>query len=196
MLILAKVKFDLRDPDELYFAQREIEALLNTKTRFIKTIASLFKESPFNLLGEEVIHLISRLVYMGEAQGFLADIPATDIISVVKKATFFREMYAIFEAENDDQVLNLLKKIGISVKREQLKTEKIEPNLYTQIFMKDLTNGNRLITVRFLPFQTIFEYVTEVKKLPAAVFRPKNNENWQTYLKKKKQGLKKAYRNY
>jgi len=192
MLILAKVKFDLRDPDELYFAQREIEALLNTKTRFIKTIASLFRESPFNLLGEEVIHLISRLVYMGEAQGFLADIPATDIISVVKKATFFREMYAIFEAENDDQVLNLLKKIGISVKREQLKTEKIEPNLYTQIFMKDLTNGNRLITVRFLPFQTIFEYVTEVKKLPAAVFRPKNNENWQTYFKEKEAGIEKG----
>uniref|UniRef100_A0A7C6EAN5 Uncharacterized protein n=1 Tax=candidate division WOR-3 bacterium TaxID=2052148 RepID=A0A7C6EAN5_UNCW3 len=88
MLILAKVKFDLRDPDEIYFAQREIDALLDTKTKFIKTIATLIKDKPFNLLDEEVIHLITRLVYMGEGQGFLADIPLTNITSVVKRPTF------------------------------------------------------------------------------------------------------------
>lgn len=62
MIVLAKVKFDLRDPDELYFAQREIERLLETKVKLIITIASLFKEKPFNLLDDDVIHLISRLV--------------------------------------------------------------------------------------------------------------------------------------
>ena len=66
MFCLAKVKFDLRDPDELYFAQREIDSLLGTKTKFIKTIAYFVKERPFNLLDEEVVHLITRLVYMGE----------------------------------------------------------------------------------------------------------------------------------
>jgi len=193
MIILAKVKFDLRDPDELYFAQREIESLLNTKTRFIKTIASLFKERPFNLLDDEVIHLISRLVYMGEGQGFLADLSPTNIVSIVKRATFFREIYAIFETENDDGVLNLLEKIGIPVKSEQLKNKKIDPNPYAQIFLKDFPKQkNRLVMVRFLPFQTLFEYATEVKKLPAAVFRPKNNENWQAYFKEKETGIEKG----
>lgn len=193
MIILAKVKFDLRDPDELYFAQREIDWLLNTKTRFIKTIASLFKERPFNLLDDEVIHLISRLVYMGEGQGFWADLTPTNIVSIVKRATFFREIYAIFEAENDDEVLNLLEKIGIPVKSEQLINKKIDPNLYAQIFLKDFPKqNNRLVTVRFLPFQTLFEYVTEVKKLPAAVFRPKNNENWQAYFREKEKGIEKG----
>ena len=192
MIILAKVKFDLRDPDELFFAQREIDALLSTKTRFIKTIASLFKQRPFNLLDDEVIHLISRLVYMGEGQGFLADLPPTNIVSIVKRATFFREIYLIFEAENDGEVLNLLEKIGILVKSEHLKNKKIDPNLYTQVFIKDLAYGNKLVTVRFLPFQTLFEYVTEVKKLPAAVFRPKNNENWQAYFREKEKGIEKG----
>jgi site-specific DNA-methyltransferase (cytosine-N4-specific) len=194
MLVLAKVKFDLRDPDELYFAQREIDALLNTKTRFIKTIPTLIKEKPFNLLDDEVIHLISRLTYMGEGQGFLADIPPINIVNIIKRATFFREIYTIFETE-EEKVLNILETIGLPmVKLEELKNKKIDPNPYTQIFIKDFTDGNRLVTVRFLPFQTLFEYVTEVKKLPAAVFRPKNSENWETYFKEKEIGIEKGIR--
>ncbi|MGB9628146.1 MAG: hypothetical protein ACPL6D_05760 [Thermodesulfobacteriota bacterium] len=192
MFILAKVKFDLRDPDELYFAKREIESLLNKKTRFIKTIATLFKEEPFNLLDDEVIHLISRLPYMGEGQGFLADISAIDIGNIVKRATFFREIYTIFKAKNDDEILNLLENIGIPVKNEDLKNKKIDPNLYTQIFIKDFTDGSRLVSIRSLPSQTLFEYVTEVKKLPAAVFRPKNSEDWETYFKEKEIGINKG----
>jgi tRNA G10 N-methylase Trm11 len=192
MIILAKVKFDLRNPDELYFAQREIDSLLNTNTRFIKTIASLFKERPFNLLDDEVVHLINRLVYMGEGQGFLAELPPTNIVSIVKRATFFREIYSIFETENDEKVLNLLEEIGIQINGKQL-SKKIIPNPYTQIFLKDFPEEKvKLVTVRFLPFQTLFEYVTEVKKLPAAVFRPKNNENWQTYFKEKEIGVEKG----
>jgi len=193
MIILSKVKFDLRDPDELYLAQREIEVLLNTKTKFIKTIASLFKERPFNLLDDEVIHLISRLVYLGEGQGFLADVIPTNIVNnVVKRTSFFREIYVIFESQNDDEVLNLLDKIGTPVKSEQLKNTKIEPNFYTQIFVKNLPNETKLITVRLLTFQTLFEYVTEVKKLPTVVFRPKNNNNWQLYFKEKESGIEKG----
>ena len=193
MIILSKVKFDLRDPDELYFAQREIESLLNTKTRFIKTIASLFKERPFNLLDDEVVHLICRLVYMGEGQGFLVDMPPTNIVSVVKRATFFREIYAIFEAKNKENTVISLEKIGISIKSEQLTNTKIDFNPYTQIFLKELPEKKiRIVTVRFLPFHTLFEYVIEVKKLPAAVFRPKNNENWQTYFKEKEIGIEKG----
>jgi len=193
MIILAKVKFDLRDPDELYFAQREIEALLDTKTRFIKTIASLFRENPFNLLDEEVIHLISRLVYMGEGQGFLADIPPTDIVSIVKRATFFREIYAIFECDNEKDMEQTLHKVGIPVKSDDLRDKKTDFNHFTQIFIKSISGEKgKIITVRFLPFHTLFEYVTEVKKLPAAVFRPKNNENWQAYFKEKEDGIEKG----
>ena len=193
MLVLSKVKFDLRDPDELYFAQREIEALLNTKTRFIKTIASLFRENPFNLLDEEVIHLISRLVYMGEGQSFLADILPTDIVSIVKRATFFREIYVIFECDNEKEMEQKLHKVGIPIKPDDLRGKKIDFNHFTQIFIKSISEekGN-IITVRFIPFHTLFEYVTEVKKLPAAVFRPKNNENWQYYFSEKEQGIEKG----
>jgi tRNA G10 N-methylase Trm11 len=192
MIVLAKIKFDLRDPDELYLAQREIEALLNTNTKFIKTIASLFKEHPFNLLDDEVIHLISRLVYLGEGQGFLADLPPTNIVSIIKRATFFREIYSIFEAENDKKVLNLLEEIGVQINGKQLR-EKIIPNPYTQIFLKDLPERKvKLVTVRFIPFHTLFEYVPEVKKLPAVVFRPKNDQNWQAYFKEKEMGIEKG----
>jgi len=192
MICLAKLKFDLRNPDELYFAQKEIDSLLDVKTTLVKTIASLTKRKPFAQLDEEVIHLISRLVYMGDGQGYLAKIPAHEFISVVKRATFFREIYLIFEAKSNNEALDLLKKIGIIISSGQLNNSKIDPNSYTQIFVKNLSKQNKLITIRFMPFQTLFEYATEVKKLPAAVFRPKNNENWEGYFKEKETGIEKG----
>lgn len=192
ILCLAKVKFDLRDPDELYFAQREIDALLSTKTEFVKTIASLIKEKPFKLLDDEVLHLITRLVYMGEGQGYLTEITVQNIVDIVKKATFFREIYVIFESENDTEIKDILKKIGLSVKGDELENPKIDNNPFTQIFIKNVSEKRKLITIRFLPFQTLFEYATEVKKLPAAVFRPKNSENWISYFKEKENGIEKG----
>jgi len=193
MLCLAKVKFDLRDPDELYFARREIDGLLHTKTKFIKTIAYLIKERPFNLLDEEVIHLMTRLIYLGEGQGYLAKIPLQEVVSIVKMATFFREIYVIFEARNNLEVVKgLLSKIGLAIGSEQLERGKIDLNAYTQIFFKDLSPERKLVTIRFLPFQTLFEYATEVKKLPAAVFRPRNTENWENYFKEKEAGVEKG----
>jgi tRNA G10 N-methylase Trm11 len=192
MLCLAKVKFDLRDPDEIYFAQREIDSLLGVKTKFVKTMATLVKEKPFNLLDDEVIHLITRLVYMGEGQGFLAELPPRDIIRIVKTATFFREIYVIFKAENNTKVKSLLNKIGLTISSGQIKAEKNDLNPYTQIFLKELPEQNKLATIRFLPFHTLFEYATEVKKLPAAVFRPKNSENWENYFKEKETGIEKG----
>jgi len=191
MLCLAKVKFDLRDPDEIYFAQREIDSLLGVKTKFIKTIASLVRENPFSLLDDEVIHLIARLVYLGEGQGFLAEILPQGMASIVKRATFFREIYVILEADSNE-MLNLLNEIGVVIKSEQLENKKIDPNPYTQIFLKNSLEQNKLVTIRFLPFQTLFEYATEVKKLPAAVFRPKNSENWKDYFKEKEEGIEKG----
>lgn len=191
MICLGKIKFDLRDPDELFFAQKELESLLDTKTKLLKTIALLVKDTPFNLLDENVIHLITRLVYLGEGQGLLAELPTCKILNVVKNATFLREFYVILQCDNK-QVKTSLNKIGLTVTEEQLQNEVINLNSYTQIFSKQLPDRNKLITIRFLPFQTLFEYVTEVKKLPAAVFRPKNNENWKSYFKEKEQGIEKG----
>lgn len=191
MLCLAKVKFDLRDPDEVYFAQREIDNLLCIKTKFIKTIGTIVKKDPFNLLDDEVIHLITRLVYLGEGQGFLAEIPVREIVSIVKRATFFREIYVIFKVENIAETANLLSEIGIEINTDQLENKIIDPNPYTQIFLKSLPKF-KLVTIRFLPFQTLFEYATEVKKLPAAVFRPQNSENWESYYKEKEAGIEKG----
>jgi len=193
VFFLAKVKFDLRDPDELYFAQREIDSLLGVKTKFVKTIATLVNKKPFNLLAEEVIHLIARLAYMGEGQGFFAEIPFGEIVNIVKRVTFFREIYVIFEGENNKESLrDSLIKIGITLKSEEVENEKIDPNAYTQIFLKKLSEKNRLVAIRFLPFQTLFEYATEVKKLPAAVFRQQNSQNWKGYFKEKEAGVEKG----
>ena len=193
MILLAKVKFDLRDPDELYFAQKEADALFNTKTKLIKTIALLFKKRPFNLLHEEVVHLINRLVYLGEGQGFLTDIPPANILNAVKRATFFREIYIIFEAENEVSIINTVRKIGLLIKESDLTNKKIEPNPFTQVFIQDILRyGFKLVTIRFLPFHTLFEYVTEVIKLPGVVFRPKNNEDWESYFKEKETGIEKG----
>lgn len=193
MLCLAKVKFDLRDPDELYFARREINSLLGTQTEFIKTIATLIRYEPFRSLDDDVIHLITRLVYMGEGQGYLTEIPIQDMMDIVKRTTFFREIYVIFESENNIKTLkNSLKKIGIKIDDEQLERKGIDPNPYTQIFLKDMPENKKLVTIRFLPFQTLFEYATEVKKLPAAVFRPKNSVNWTEYFKEKEGGIEKG----
>lgn len=187
---LAKVKFDLRDPDEIYFAQREIDSLLRTKTEFIKTLASLFREKPFNLLDEEVIHLISRLFYLGEVQGFLAKVPPMNMANIAKRATFFREIYIVFESEN---VKKTLENVGLVISKELLDKRRIDINSYTQIFLKDIEESkNKLVTIRFLPFHTLFEYATEVKKLPACVFRPKNSENWESYFTEKESGIEKG----
>ncbi|MEO0114611.1 MAG: hypothetical protein ABIK93_03955 [candidate division WOR-3 bacterium] len=193
MLCLAKVKFDLRDPDELYFAQREIDSLLGIKTKFVKTIASLVREKPFRLLDDEVIHLITRLVYMGEGQGYFAELPVREMTSIVKRATFFREIYLILETENNSETArDLLSKIGISISAIDFENAQIDPNPYTQIFFKKLSENRQLITIRFIPFQTLFEYATEVKKLPAVVFRPQNSENWVDYFKEKENGIDKG----
>jgi tRNA G10 N-methylase Trm11 len=188
MLCLAKVKFDLRDPDELYFAQREIDALLDTKTEFIKTIASLMKRPPFSFLDEEVVHLLNRLVYLGEGQGYLAETPIREMMSVVRKATFFREVFVFLEVDDKEDLSNLFNRLRIKVEDGELIKEKIEPNPYTTIFIKK-QGDRKIITIRFIPFQTLFEYATEVKKLPSVVFRPKNSEKWDDYFREKEEGV-------
>ncbi|MCX8111316.1 MAG: hypothetical protein N3D15_08730 [Syntrophorhabdaceae bacterium] len=188
--ILAKIKFDLRDPDEVFFAQREIDALLNTKTRFVKTIAFLMREIPFSLLDEEVIHLMNRLVYLGEGQAYLANIQPIDIVSIIKRVTFFREIYVIFIQKNTAEIKSFLKKLGLAITNKEINGDKIDFNPYTQIFLKNIPKEDtKLVCIRFLPFHTFFEYATEVKKLPAAVFRPKNNENWRSYFSEKEKGI-------
>ncbi len=92
LFCLGKIKFDLRDPDEVYFAQKEFDALLGVKTTFIKTIAVLMREKPFSLLDDNVIHLITRLPYLGEGQGLLVKLPVRELVSIVKNATFFRNI--------------------------------------------------------------------------------------------------------
>lgn len=187
---LAKVKFDLRDPDELILAKREIESLLGTKTELVKTIASLFREKPFNLLDDEIIHLMSRLVYLGEGQGFLAKLPLINVVNIAKRVTFFREIFICFISENIEE---LLEKMGIPIDKELSSRNKIDYNSYTQIFLKEIGKSNKtLVTIRLLPFQTLFEYATEVKKLPACVFRPKNSANWEDYFKEKESGIEKG----
>ncbi|MEW6686219.1 MAG: hypothetical protein AB1393_08440 [Candidatus Edwardsbacteria bacterium] len=136
LFCLGKIKFDLRDPDEVYFAQKEFDALLGIKTNFIKTLAVLMRESPFGLLDDQVIHLMTRLAYLGEGQGLLARIPVREIVSIVKKVTFLREIYIIFEAKTVDEVKAILLEIGLKVKDVNSQTKSLNINPYSQLFLK------------------------------------------------------------
>lgn len=188
---LGKIKFDLRDSDEVSLAHKEFDALLSTKSVFIATLATLVRKKPFNQLDDRVIHLITRLPYLGEGQGLLAELPICNLVSVVKRATFLREIYVIFESANEKEAISTLTGIGLQVKEIDLSIDNSIINPYTTIFLKLLKN-KILVTVRFIPFHTLFEYVTEVKKLPAAVFRPKIGTNWEDYFNEKESGVEKG----
>ncbi len=192
LLCLGKIKFDLRDPDEVYFAQKEFDSLLGVKTAFIKTIASLMREKPFSLLDDHVIHLISRLPYLGEGQGLFAKLPIREFISIVKKVTFLREIYIIFEVKTVDEIKSILFEMGLKISDIKLQHESLNINPYSQLFLKPLKDDKILATIKFLPFHTLFEYATEVKKLPAAVFRPRNGVNWKDYFNEKEAGVQKG----
>ncbi len=53
--LLAKLKFDLRDPDEAHFAGHELAAILNSDVKPVRTIPFLFREHPFRYLVDRVV---------------------------------------------------------------------------------------------------------------------------------------------
>ena len=183
IFVLAKIKFDLRDPDEAYFAKHEIESILDTEVEPIKTIPSIFRNEPFSELDDEVIHLITRLLYLGEVQGYLAKLNSCNLIKIAKRATFFREIYVIIETNEKDSS-SLLNSLGI----EEMPINNSIISPYIQMFLKDI-GIKKLITFRIIPVQTLFEYAPEVKKLPATVFKPKNNNSWLEYFMEKEKGI-------
>jgi site-specific DNA-methyltransferase (cytosine-N4-specific) len=183
IFVLAKIKFDLRDPDEAYFAKHEIESILDTKVEPIKTIPSIFRNRPFSELDDEIIHLITRLLYLGEVQGYLAKLNSCNLIKIANRATFFREIYVIIET-NEKDIGPLLNSLGI--KKTPINNSVINP--YIQMFLKD-EGIKKLVTFRIIPVQTLFEYASEVEKLPAIVFKPKNNNSWLEYFREKEKGI-------
>lgn len=189
LICLGKIKFDLRDTDEVFFAHKEFDALLGVKSTLIKTLAVLIKGKPFSLLDDNVIHLIARLPYLGEGHGIFAKLPICKLASMIKKATFLRELYVIFEVGSKQELKSTLVQIGLKVKEDDLDNDRCNINPYTVLFLKAIGNGKVIATVRFIPFHTLFEYAVEVKKLPAAVFRPKNSVELESYFNEKEQGI-------
>jgi len=55
-----------------------------------------------------------------------------------------------------------------------------------QVFERD---EKEIIAIRLIPVQTLFEYVTDVKKLPAVAITPKNYKNWKEYFTEKEYGI-------
>ena len=178
MIVLAKIKFDLRNPDEAYFAQHEISAILDANVKPVRTIPALLKEYPFNKLNEEIIHIVTHHLYLGEIQGYIAKVRSVDPQKLIYCPAFFKEIYLIFESlENEEEVK----------RRLRLNNE----NLF-QIFKIDVDNKKTIFAIRLLPLQTLFEYVTDVKKLPAVAITPKNKRNWDEYFAEKEDGIKKG----
>ena len=178
IIVLAKIKFDLRDPDEAYFAQHELSSILDTNVKPIRTIPALFKNYPFNKLDDSIIQIITRHLYLGEIQGYLAKVKSVDVNKLIVRPAFFKEIYLIAEASMDEEKL----KQTISLTNE---------NLY-QVFTTHLGNSKRIFVIRLLPVQTLFEYVTDVKKLPAVAITPKNAKNWKGYFAEKEEGIEKG----
>jgi len=172
--VLAKIKFDLRNPDEAYFAKHEIESILETEVEPVKTIPSLFREYPFNVLDDEIIHIITRHLYLGEIQGYIAKLKSVNANKLILQPAFFKEIYLISECSEKEEIEKIL-----SLKNK---------NLYS-IFKKELENNRRIVVVRLLPIQTLFEYVTDVKKLPSVAITPKNHKNWNEYFSEKERGI-------
>jgi len=178
IIVLAKIKFDLRDPDEAYFAQHEISAILDTEVKPVKTIPALFRNYPFNRLDEDIIHIITRHLYLGEIQGYIAKVKSVDTNKLISRPAFFKEVYLLTETSMDKKQL----KQRLSLPNE---------NLY-QLFTTHLGDTKKIIVIRLLPIQTLFEYVTDVKKLPAVAITPKNAKNWNGYFTEKEEGIKKG----
>jgi hypothetical protein len=120
---------------------------------------------------------------LGEVQGYLAKLNSCNLIKIAKRATFFREIYVIIETNEKDSG-PLLNSLGI--KETPINNSVINP--YIQMFLKD-KGIKKLVTFRIIPVQTLFEYASELKKLPATVFKPKNNNSWLEYFREKEKGI-------
>ncbi|MEO0223917.1 MAG: DNA methyltransferase [candidate division WOR-3 bacterium] len=178
MIVLAKLKFDLRASDEVYLAEHEISSILNCDVYPVKTIPALFKRYPFNRLSDEAIHIITRNLYLGGIQGYMAEVEEVDIQSLISKPAFFREIFLIFEDyKSEEEIKNIL-----SLNNENL----------SQIFTHKLENGLNLFLIRLLTSHTLFEYVSDVLKLPSVAITPKNRKSWDDYFKEKEEGIKRG----
>jgi tRNA G10 N-methylase Trm11 len=176
IIVLGKLKFDLRDPDEAYFAKYEFESIIGVDVTPVKTIPALFKTHPLNKLDDEIIHIITRHLYLGEIQGYKAEVDTLNADKLIFQPAFFKEVYLMMETDKNKE--NILTELNL------VATEK----LYN-IFKVTLNNNKKLFVLRLLPIQALFEYGVEVKKLPAAVFNPKNYNNCNEYFKEKELGI-------
>ena len=175
IIVLAKLKFDLRDPDEAHFARHELSAILGKDVETVRTIPTLLKSHPFDKLDERAIRIMTRHLYMGEVQGYMARISSLNASDLVFRPAFFREIYLIVETSmGEEQIREIL-----SLDNE---------NLY-QIFTTYSEGGRRILFIRLLPIHTLFEYITDVKKLPDVAMAPKRARDWGEYLSQKERGI-------
>ena len=69
----------------------EISAILDSEVKSIKTIPALFKYYPFNKLSDNVVHIITRNLYLGEIQGYLAKVKTVDVYKLIYMSAFSRK---------------------------------------------------------------------------------------------------------
>ncbi|MEO0167506.1 MAG: hypothetical protein ABIL27_07225 [candidate division WOR-3 bacterium] len=97
---------------------------------------------------------------------------------MILQPALFKEIYLLIETDKDEGEIKQI----LSLSNE---------NLY-QLFTSRLEDGKKIIVVRLLPIQTIFEYVTDVKKLPAVAITPKKSKNWDEYFAEKEEGIERG----
>jgi Predicted DNA modification methylase len=170
---VCKLKHDIRVESKIDLAREEIEKCLKTDVKTIETIPTLIKIYPFNNLNDEIIHRMTRLLYLGKAQGFLVKIHnLKDAIKLSKRSTYLREIYCVLLIDKD-QVIELVKLLNPSISNT-IHLNKLEefidiaPNV--QLFNQPLSTNLSLVTLIIVPIQTLLEYSNEVIKLPYVTF--------------------------
>jgi tRNA G10 N-methylase Trm11 len=184
MLSLFKLKHDIRVESKVEIARKELEALIGSEVEEVATIAALFKKAPFSLLNDEIIHRMSRLTYLGKVQGFLAEIYSLkELISIIKRSTYFREIYCL-EFDEDGE---LHKNYGKVARAGEL----LDVNPYMQVYKQDHKGDGDLLILIAIPIQTLMEYSEEVLKLPYVTFT-KHIENIDERLTAMEKGVEKG----
>lgn len=181
MTCLFKLKHDIRVESKIDVARKEIEVLIGKPVEDVVDISILTRKKPFIGLDDEVLHIINRIPYLGKLQGFLCKTELKNVMLLIKRVTFCKELFFIFETDDYDESLRCL---GLPI-YDQGKYSENNINLYTQAFLGKSSEGRVTVTLRVIPFHAIFEYGLDIAKLPLVTFTKSSDIEETIRLKEK-----------
>nr|MDO8099095.1 hypothetical protein [Candidatus Njordarchaeota archaeon] len=190
---ICKLKHDIRVESKVDLCKREIEESLGTTVETIVTLPALFKKNPFSRLADKIVDRMTRLLYLGRAHGFLAEVENwRKLVRLARNATYLREVYGIILTQ-EDKVPQIAEALSLHDTQAGIHDvdKFIDISPAAQIYNQRLEGGFLLTTVFLIPSQTLLEYATEVVKLPYVTFT-KQFTNLGEKLDRMEAGVKKG----